>query len=151
MNRTGSSSSVVSRLTGAAGPAAKLSSLHSLVYEESQEELTKKLLLALLGGFEAEAVDLVVRGAEINATFPDGCSPIIKSCNYGYESVLDVLLEREVYLDKQSNNGNTGLMKGKSLLIYICNYHVLSHLLLIYICKLHWNLNAIFECQVNSF
>ena len=25
------------------------------------------------------------------------------------------------------------------LLIYICNFHVLSHLLLIYICKLHWN------------
>ena len=28
---------------------------------------------------------------------------------------------------------------GKLLLIYICNFHVLSHLLLIYICKLHWN------------
>ena len=23
-------------------------------------------------------------------------------------------------------------------MIYICNFHVLSHLLLIYICKLHW-------------
>ena len=30
-------------------------------------------------------------------------------------------------------------MSGKSLLIYICNFHVLSHFLLIYICKLHWN------------
>ena len=30
-------------------------------------------------------------------------------------------------------------MSGKLLLIYICNFHVLSHLLLIYICKLHWN------------
>ena len=29
---------------------------------------------------------------------------------------------------------------GKLLMIYICNFHVLSHLLLIYICKLHWNL-----------
>ena len=29
-------------------------------------------------------------------------------------------------------------MSGKSLLIYICNFHVLSNLLLIYICKLHW-------------
>ena len=28
---------------------------------------------------------------------------------------------------------------GNLLLIYICNFHVLSHLLLIYICKLHWN------------
>ena len=34
---------------------------------------------------------------------------------------------------------------GNLLLIYICN------LLLIYICKLHWNLNTMFECQVNSF
>ena len=28
---------------------------------------------------------------------------------------------------------------GNSLLIYICNFHVLSNLLLIYICKLHWD------------
>ena len=28
--------------------------------------------------------------------------------------------------------------EGNFLLIYICNFHVLSHLLLIYICKLHW-------------
>ena len=30
-------------------------------------------------------------------------------------------------------------MSGKFLLIYICNFHVLSNLLLIYICKFHWN------------
>ena len=29
---------------------------------------------------------------------------------------------------------------GKLLLIYICNFHVLSNLLLNFICKLHWNL-----------
>ena len=29
--------------------------------------------------------------------------------------------------------------EGNSLLIYICNFHVLNHLLLNYICKLHWN------------
>ena len=31
-------------------------------------------------------------------------------------------------------------MSGNFLLIYICNFHVLSHLLLIYICKLHWDI-----------
>ena len=31
-------------------------------------------------------------------------------------------------------------MSGDLLMIYICNFHVLSHLLLIYICKLHWNI-----------
>ena len=30
-------------------------------------------------------------------------------------------------------------LEGKLLLIYICNFHVLSNLLLIYICKLHWD------------
>ena len=30
-------------------------------------------------------------------------------------------------------------MHGNFLLIYIWNFHVLNHLLLIYICKLHWN------------
>jgi hypothetical protein len=39
--------------------------------------------------------------------------------------------------------------EGNFLLIYICNFHVLSHLLLIYICKLHWNLNSMFVSQVN--
>ena len=28
-------------------------------------------------------------------------------------------------------------------MIYICNFHVLSDLLLIYICKLHWNLQEL--------
>ena len=41
--------------------------------------------------------------------------------------------------------------QGNLLLIYICNFHVLNHLLLIYILKLHWNLNAMFVCQVNYF
>ena len=40
---------------------------------------------------------------------------------------------------------------GNFLLIYVCNFHVLSDLLLIYICKLHWNLNTMFVCQVNPF
>ena len=43
------------------------------------------------------------------------------------------------------------IFKGDSLLIYICNFHVSSHLLLIYICKLHWNLNTMFVCQVILF
>ena len=30
-------------------------------------------------------------------------------------------------------------MSGNSLMIYICNFHVLNNLLLIHICKLHWN------------
>ena len=33
-------------------------------------------------------------------------------------------------------------IKGKLLLNYICNFHVLSHLLLIHICKFHWNLTT---------
>ena len=30
----------------------------------------------------------------------------------------------------------------KLLMLHICNFHVLSYLLLNYICKLHWNLNV---------
>ena len=33
-------------------------------------------------------------------------------------------------------------IEGKLLVIYIWNFHVLSHLLPIYMCKLHWNLNT---------
>jgi FAD dependent oxidoreductase len=40
---------------------------------------------------------------------------------------------------KTDTNNNGPISTGNFLLIYICNFHVLSHLLLIYICKLHWN------------
>ena len=39
----------------------------------------------------------------------------------------------------RANGISHGLDSGKLLLIFICNFHVLRHLLLIYICKLHWN------------
>ena len=43
-------------------------------------------------------------------------------------------------------------MSGNFLLIYICDFHVVNHLLLIYICKLHWNLNRDRKssCKVRS-
>ena len=44
-----------------------------------------------------------------------------------------------------------GGKEGNFLLIYICNFHVLSYLLLIYICKLHWNLNTMFVWKVIFF
>jgi hypothetical protein len=34
----------------------------------------------------------------------------------------------------------TTLQGGDSASLEVCNFHVLSHLLLIYLCKLHWNL-----------
>jgi hypothetical protein len=34
-------------------------------------------------------------------------------------------------------------MSGELLMIYICNFHVLSNLLLIFICKLHWKENPL--------
>ena len=39
-----------------------------------------------------------------------------------------------------SKNSVLSWQVGKLLMIFICNFHVLSHLLLIYIRKLHWNL-----------
>jgi hypothetical protein len=35
-------------------------------------------------------------------------------------------------------------MSGKLINDFICNFHVLSHLLLIYICQLHWNPRKVF-------
>ena len=41
----------------------------------------------------------------------------------------------EYYSDSCRRDG----VWGKLLIIYICNFHVISNLLLIHICKLHWN------------
>ena len=53
--------------------------------------------------------------------------------------------------DQIHSESQAHVQSGESLMIYIWNFHVLSHLLLIYICKLHWNVNTMFVCQVNSF
>ena len=49
-----------------------------------------------------------------------------------FESTLRLVLD---------SDGGTG----KSLLMYICIFHVLSDLLLIYICKLHWTLRLVLD------
>ena len=64
------------------------------------------------------------------------------------------LVSRHIdFLESLIGSGVLGVdesaLKGNFLLIYICNFHVLSHLLLIYICKLHWNCldeSALKEC-----
>ena len=43
-----------------------------------------------------------------------------------------------------------GNREGKFLMIFICNFHLLSHLLLIYICKLHWMCEADDVCGIAS-
>ena len=45
----------------------------------------------------------------------------------------------------------TNLLREVNLLIiYICNFHVLSHLLLIYICKLHWIIRCSYVRYITS-
>ena len=68
----------------------------------------------------------------------------VSLCACGMLSNMATGLTIDAYGPVSDNAGN-------SLLIYICNFHVLSNLLLIYICKLHWNLNTMFVCQVIPF
>ena len=81
---------------------------------------------------------------------PDDDRIIIKNkCSHGEDMrglkiTSNIQIAGDAVMDKYK-------CAGKLLLIYICNFHVLSHLLLIYICKLHWNLDMIFVCQVNYF
>jgi hypothetical protein len=65
-----------------------------------------------------------------------------------YKLILNITL-RDItckFLDRVDNYDTCfdsltsfSYLEGNFLLIYIFNFHVLSHLLLIYICKLHWN------------
>ena len=77
----------------------------------------------------------IFAGTNLDVGYPDGCCPIIKSSNFGYDRIVEALVAKVLHF----------------LLIYICNFHVLSDLLIIYIYKLHWNLNTMFVCQVNPF
>jgi mRNA-degrading endonuclease YafQ of YafQ-DinJ toxin-antitoxin module len=62
----------------------------------------------------------------------------------------DVLRE-QLLRDGAGEDSEEDSHRGQSLLIYIRIFHVLNDLLLIYICKLHWNRNTMFVCQVIPF
>ena len=64
--------------------------------------------------------------------------------------VADTLTKKDIKYSYYRDHTHA-LASGKLLMIYIWNFHVLNHLLLIYMCKLHWNLNTMFLCQVNYF
>ena len=101
MIRIDSSSSVVSVALGKGGKQkASTANFGQEILEEEDEQLDKLLLYAILGENEAEAIDLIMRGANVDVTFPDGCSPLIKSANYGYESVVACLIENGVFVNK---------------------------------------------------
>ena len=92
-------------------------------------EITRLFLLPQLhdrGGIEANEGPRGVVAASNGIVFDlaGGCEGCIKV----FPEVGDQFVIR---------NHHTGNL----LLIYICNFHVLSHLLLFYIYKLHWNLS----------
>jgi hypothetical protein len=102
----------------------------------------RSFLVVILDNEHIEAATISIKTCSTScSSFGDGALISGAGC-------LFFLCER---LGSDSQGGGLG-MSGKLLrLIYICNFHVLSHLLLIYICKLHWNLNTMFVCQVNYF
>ena len=56
------------------------------------------------------------------------------------QELFDISTNREFFLRRLDFFRDRAVLEaGKFLLIYVCNFHFLSHLLLIYICKLHWN------------
>jgi ankyrin repeat protein len=70
------------------------------------------LLFAIQKGDEMTAVALINGGVDVNQSYADGCAPIIKSSNYGYENIVRAILATPgVNVNKRSNNGNTALMK----------------------------------------
>ena len=83
--------------------------------------------------------EMVQRGHETNATKTSGGSIFVGN-------PMDMALFGIIVIWLVSS-----MIKLPLQVIYMCNFHVLSHLLLIYICKLHWNLNTMFVCQVNYF
>ena len=54
-----------------------------------------------------------------------------------------VSLHSKAQHEAKEKHARAQMKEGKFLLIYICNFHVLSNLLLIYICKLHWNIKVV--------
>jgi chaperonin GroEL (HSP60 family) len=63
------------------------------------------------------------------------CTPVHLISQFVSVEVREIA-GRKVTVFKQELDEDTSI--GKLLLIYICNFHFLSHLLLIFICKLHW-------------
>ena len=81
------------------------------------------------------------------------CLPFLSQASSGSNDTSDAKLNPDLKnsLTPSDDVSRMTIEPGKLLLIYICIFHVLNDLLMIYICKLNWNLNTMFVCQVNYF
>ena len=97
---------------------------------------------------ESGASVLVIGEADCGkSTMVEG---ILQDVSSGYPTSTSMKADVSMnIIDLLRGNKSSGVTSGNFHLIYIYNFHVLSNLLLIYICKLHWNLNTMFVCQVN--
>jgi ankyrin repeat protein len=69
------------------------------------------LLDAVKAGDEEAACTLIENGSNVHIKYDDGCNPLIKSSNFGYERIVKCLIAHGADVNVTSGSGNTALMK----------------------------------------
>jgi hypothetical protein len=124
-----------------------ISSLAKSKASNGDRELTITTLKNTIETLISEKDKLLLEAADAESSRTS-----LSNVNFSQSTAITKLTSEIQLLKNAIQKSSLELQRaGKLLLIYICNFHVLSHLLLIFICKLHWNLNTMFVCQVNYF
>jgi ankyrin repeat protein len=72
------------------------------------------LMSAALIGLDSAVIELIDKGADVNAKDQMGRTPLMEAAFAGHGKTVEVLLERGADLDAQDNDGWTALMEATS-------------------------------------
>jgi hypothetical protein len=107
----------------------------------------------LIGSIELVQVILSVKVSETCDGADNPAEELGPVVNIIVEELLGVCSTCELHLfevAKAYSASPSASIEGEPLLIYIYNFHVLSNLLLIFICKLHWNYEGVTAAAATS-
>lgn len=100
----------IAKVKGNHDVVAALERLGAKPFHEMEEEFNKELIAAVESGEKTEVIKLLDRGADVNARYGNGETPLFWAAVFGKPRIMELLIERGADVNARDKYGRTPLM-----------------------------------------